>query len=119
MLVLDNDDVRKVFDVSACLGALEQAYRSQAEGRTITGLRSQSYMPLAEAGLSYCLKTMEGALPESGYMVLRLTSDIVSEQRVRGIMRRALFALPVQPTHVHVDGNRLPRMPDFEPACKA
>ena len=34
-------------------------------------------------------------------------------------MRRALFALPVRPTHVHVDGNRLPRMSDFEPACQA
>jgi len=92
MLLLDNDDVRTVFDVNACLDALERAYASQAEGRTVTGLRSQSYVPLAEANLSYCLKTMEGALPGSGYMVLRLTSDIVSEQRINGIMRREKLA---------------------------
>jgi len=34
-------------------------------------------------------------------------------------MRRALLRLPVRPTHVHVDGNRLPRMSDFDPPCRA
>jgi ornithine cyclodeaminase/alanine dehydrogenase-like protein (mu-crystallin family) len=31
---------------------------------------------------------MEGALPETGYMVLRLTSDIISEAKVDGVTRR-------------------------------
>src|SRR6185295_7723185 len=36
----------------------------------------------------YCLKTMEGSLPQTGYMVLRLCSDIVSEAPVNGVPRR-------------------------------
>jgi len=92
MLLLDNSDVQKVFDVDACLDALEQAYIAQAAGGTVAGLRSQNYVPLAEEGLSYCLKTMEGALPGAGYMVLRLTSDIVEERRIDGVIRREKLA---------------------------
>ncbi|OGA44949.1 MAG: hypothetical protein A3F74_16975 [Betaproteobacteria bacterium RIFCSPLOWO2_12_FULL_62_58] len=88
MLLLSNDDVQKVLDVNSCLEALEQAYRVHAAGRTVVGDRGQSYVPLAELGLSYCLKTMNGALFDSGYMALRLTSDIVSEESVNGVARR-------------------------------
>lgn len=88
VLLLDNDDVQQVLDVASCLDALEHAYRAQADGGTVMGPRRQNYVPLAEPDLSYCLKTMEGALIGSGYMVLRLTSDIISEQRVNGVARR-------------------------------
>jgi len=36
MLLLDNDDVKQVLEVGACLEALEQAYRAQAAGRALT-----------------------------------------------------------------------------------
>ena len=45
-------------------------------------------MPLGERDLTYCLKTMEGSVPATGYMVLRVTSDIVSEAPVDGMPRR-------------------------------
>lgn len=88
MLLLDNDDVRRVLDVKDCLDALERAYRAHAGGRTVMADRAQVYVPLAEPGVSYCLKTMSGALFDSGYMVLRLTSDIVSERGADGSPRR-------------------------------
>lgn len=88
VLVLSNDDIEKVFDVGDCLDALEHAYRAQADGTAVTRPRIQTYVNLEEQGLSYCLKTMEGCLPQSGYMTLRITSDIVSEAPVNGIPRR-------------------------------
>lgn len=92
MLLLNNDDVRKVLDVGSCLDALEGAYRAQAEGRAVTRQRTQTYLPLAEPGLSYCLKTMEGAFLDGAYATLRLTSDVVSEQPVNGVARREKLA---------------------------
>lgn len=92
MLLLDNDDIRQVFSIASCLEALERAYAAQARGEAVVRLRTQSYVPLPEPDLTYCLKTMEGSLPETGYMALRLTSDIVSEARVGGVLRRDKLA---------------------------
>ena len=50
------------------------------------------YLPLAEVGVSYCLKTMEGALLDGRYATLRVTSDIVSETEVDGVTRRSKLA---------------------------
>lgn len=88
MLLLDNDDVSRVFDVHACLESLRAAYLAQSRGEAIVRQRTQTYVPLAEPYLTYCLKTMEGSLPDTGYMVLRLTSDVVSEAPVNGMPRR-------------------------------
>lgn len=88
MLLLNNDDVQEVFSVQSCLEALEQAYIAQANGAAVVRERTQSYVPLDEPDVSYCLKTMEGALPQTGYMALRLTSDVVSEAKVNGVPRR-------------------------------
>jgi alanine dehydrogenase len=92
VLLLNNDDVRKVLDVGACLNALEDAYRAQAAGRALSRPRTQTHVPLAEPGLTYCLKTMEGAFLDGQYATLRLTSDIVSEHAVDGIIRREKLA---------------------------
>jgi ornithine cyclodeaminase/alanine dehydrogenase-like protein (mu-crystallin family) len=88
MLLLDNDDVRSVLEIGPCLDALERMYRAQSAGRTVTRPRSNTYVPLAEQGVSYCLKTMEGALLDGHYATLRLTSDIIGEQTVGGVARR-------------------------------
>lgn len=88
MLLLNNDDISRVFDLTGCLSALEHAYTAQARGEAVGRLRTQTYVPLPEPDLTYCLKTMEGSLPDTGYMALRLTSDVVSEAKVDGVPRR-------------------------------
>lgn len=88
MLLLDNDDVSRVFDLGRCMSALEHAYLAQARGEAVVRLRTQTYVPLPEPDLTYCLKTMEGALPETGFMVLRITSDAIDEGLVHGVPRR-------------------------------
>jgi alanine dehydrogenase len=88
VVLLDNDDVERLLDVRSCLDALTAVYQALAEGTAVDRKRSQTYVKLAEPGLSYCLKSMEGALPGTGLMALRLTSDIVSEIAPDGTARR-------------------------------
>lgn len=92
VLVLDNDDVAGVFDLDACMAALERAYSAMAEGRTVERARSQTRVPLDEPGVTYCFKSMEGALFGDGYMTLRITSDAVFEGKVDGRARRDKLA---------------------------
>ena len=92
MLILDNDDVEKLLDVNSCIDALDYAYRALAAGTAVDRARTQTYVKLPEPELSYCLKTMEGAIPETGLMALRLTSDIISEKDDDGIGRRVKLA---------------------------
>ena len=92
MLILDNDDVEKLLDVNSCIDALDYAYRALADGTAVDRARTQTYVKLAEPQLSYCLKTMEGAIPGTGLMALRLTSDIISDNNDDGIGRRVKLA---------------------------
>lgn len=92
LLLLDNDDAARVLDLGACMAALERAYRARAGGRLIERARSQTRVPLAEPDVSYCFKSMEGALVGDGYMTLRITSDAVFEGVVEGRARRTKLA---------------------------
>lgn len=88
MLLLDNKNVQQVFDIQTCLQALEHAYIAQSHNELVMRLQTQTYVPRLEPEVSYCLKTMEASLPASGHMVLRLTSDVVSEAMVNNVPRR-------------------------------
>ncbi|HEV8520358.1 MAG TPA: ornithine cyclodeaminase family protein [Burkholderiales bacterium] len=92
MLILDNDDVEKLLDVDSCIDSLACAYRALADGTAVDRARTQTYVKLPEPQLSYCLKTMEGAIPGTGMMALRLTSDVISDQDDNGIARRIKLA---------------------------
>ena len=93
MLLLTNDDIARVFDVRACIENLRAAYLALARGEAVTRGRTETYVALGEPETAYCLKTMDGALPQTGYMALRLTSDIISEAVVDGIKRREKLPL--------------------------
>lgn len=88
VLLLDNDDVERLFDIHECIAALDDAYRALAAGTAVDRKRTQTYVKLPEADVSYCLKTMEGAIPGTDLIALRLTSDIVAESRADGVVRR-------------------------------
>ncbi len=92
LLLLDNDDVAGVLDVGDCMAALERAYRALATGQSVERARTQMRVPLAESDVTYCFKSMEGALIGDGYSTLRITSDAVFEGRVDGRMRRDKLA---------------------------
>jgi alanine dehydrogenase len=92
LLLLDNADVAGVLDLGECMAALERAYLAMANGGSVERARSQTRVPLDEPGVTYCFKSMEGALVGDGYMTLRITSDAVFEGRVDGRARRDKLA---------------------------
>jgi alanine dehydrogenase len=88
VLLLDNGDIERLFDINECIAALDEAYRALAAGTAVDRKRIQTYVKLPEADISYCLKTMEGAIPGTDLIAPRLTSDIIAESRTDGVVRR-------------------------------
>jgi ornithine cyclodeaminase/alanine dehydrogenase-like protein (mu-crystallin family) len=70
------------------LAALEPVYRDLAQGRAVNRPQSQTYLPGPLQDSSYCLKTVEGGGQSLGVMALRLTSDVLAEETVDGVIRR-------------------------------
>ena len=89
-LLLDNDDVRSVLSMRACVAALERAFLAHADGSAVNRPRSHVYSDLG-GGRYHLLKTMDGALPGEGVAAVRVTSDLVHED---GPRRRKLPAAP-------------------------
>jgi alanine dehydrogenase len=87
MLILSNDDMRKVLSMEVCIETLEGAYRELAEGRAINRPRSDMLIPKG-SGEYYAFKSMEGCVASTGVMALRINSDIVHWPKRDGLSRR-------------------------------
>jgi len=89
-LILSNDDVASVLTMKDCMGALEEAYREEAEGRAVNQLRYDTRMPLperAERMAHYEFKTMVGIVPKAGVAALRMSSTVNHRPIVHGMER--------------------------------
>jgi len=96
-LILNNEEVRRVLRMDACLEILEDAYREQAEGRAMNQLRHDTEMPVPEMSNEgrYEFKTMVGVLPKYGVAALRMSSSIVHHPVTHG--QKRVEKLPVAP----------------------
>lgn len=95
VLVLKNADVERALTLDDAMKAIEGMYRAVAAGQAVEGLRDQTHVPLGQPNLSYCLKTMNGALIGAGYMILRVSSDVNDTSPVNGVA--AIRHLPAGP----------------------
>src|SRR4051794_20696258 len=77
-LLLDNDDVRQVLSMPACVDAMADAFSALADDRAVNRPRSHTYTDLGH-GWHYLFKSMDGALPAAGVHALRLSSDLTHE----------------------------------------
>ena len=78
MLILDNDDVEKLLDIDSCIDSHSAcAYRALAEGWRSTA-RTQTYVSRPNLIVHY--ENHGRAIPGTGMMALRLTSDIISDR---------------------------------------
>jgi ornithine cyclodeaminase len=93
VLVLNNQEVERALSLDDCMDAIERMYRAVSAGQAVEGLRDQTHVPLAHPNLSYCLKTMNGALLGSGYMILRVSSDVNDSSPVNGVAATRHLAL--------------------------
>ena len=56
-LILNNDDVKKAFNVTECLEVMEVCYREQAHGRAVNRPTCHSYLPHALPNSTYSFKS--------------------------------------------------------------
>jgi ornithine cyclodeaminase/alanine dehydrogenase-like protein (mu-crystallin family) len=118
-LILTNDDVQKAFDVKQCLEVMAESYREQAASRAVNRPTCHSYLAHSRPNATYSFKSVDGGVGKYGILALRVTSDVVEEQRVHGSVRleklplagRGLFVGLVQLFSVET-GELMAIMPD-------
>ena len=95
MLLLSNDDIEGLLDVTSCIGAMDDAYRELGEGRGASGVRSEILTPTTRDDGLYSLLTMAGVSPKFGIGAVRINSDILTWPRsVAGQKRVKVPAAP-------------------------
>ena len=86
-LILNNDDVEKALDKEECLQAMDEAYRELPVGRAVNRPTSHIYTAHSLPQATYSFKSVEGAVKKFGILALRITSDIVREEKHDGSTR--------------------------------
>lgn len=89
-LLLSNEEIDAMLDVSMVLDAVEQSQVAMASGRALSGPRVDTLAPTThgEAPATYGLKAMSGLWPEAGVAALRINSDVLVWPTVAGNVRR-------------------------------
>ncbi|HWG05293.1 MAG TPA: ornithine cyclodeaminase family protein [Beijerinckiaceae bacterium] len=77
-LILSNDDIDHLLDMSACIDVMEAAFRGFAAGRAGNAGRCEILTPTARDDALYSLMNMNGVLPDLGVAAVRINSDILT-----------------------------------------
>jgi ornithine cyclodeaminase/alanine dehydrogenase-like protein (mu-crystallin family) len=86
-LVLSNEDVQKALNVRECLDVMEESYREQAASRAVNRPTCHSYLAHSLPNSTYSFKSVDGGIGKYGVLALRVTSDVVQEQKIHGTTR--------------------------------
>jgi alanine dehydrogenase len=87
VLLLSNDDVQLVLQMSDCLAVLRRFFEEDASGRVLTRPRTESWLPHERPQTFYQCKTMEGGVPYLGKYAVRIDSNVTQEKQLGGISR--------------------------------
>lgn len=88
VLLLDNDDVELLLEMSELIPRLEQAYEALGTGNAVNAPRVDVSVPTSRSGTYHRLKTMSGALPQTGVQAVRIDSDLLRWPSVDGTVQR-------------------------------
>ena len=86
MLLINNQEVEKLFTMKDCLAALEDGYDDLLKGDAVYRPRLDLWMPCDRPDGYYRWGTMEGASRKIGVFAIRMKSDIVYETENKGIV---------------------------------
>ncbi len=93
LLLLNNDDVAKVLDMSLCLSALDGVFHEMAIGDAVGMGRIDVYVPSKESAAPYYRwAVMTGGSKKDGYVCARMLSDLVDWPREYGRVRENKWA---------------------------
>ena len=87
MLLLSNDDVQQILQISDCLAVLRRFFDENASGRALTRPRTESWLPHEQSETFYQCRTMEGGIPYVGKYAIRIDSNVTQEKRLGEISR--------------------------------
>jgi ornithine cyclodeaminase/alanine dehydrogenase-like protein (mu-crystallin family) len=89
-LLLSNEEIDSMLDVSMVLDAVEKSQRAMASSEALSSPRVDTLAPTVtgEASATYSLKSMSGLWPEAGVAALRINSDVLVWPTVAGNVRR-------------------------------
>src|SRR5687768_2743467 len=95
-LLLSNEEIDSLLDVSMVLDAVERSQRAVAGSEAISSPRIDTLAPTTsgEGPATYGLKTMSGLWPEAGVATLRINSDVLVWPTVAGNVRRDRLPAP-------------------------
>jgi len=88
VIILTNEDVEPLLEMSQCIAAIEAAFRDLGNEDAVDIPRQDAIVPHKDEGAIYGLKTMSGSLPSAGIAAIRLNSDIITTSLVDGAPRR-------------------------------
>ena len=77
MLLINNQEVEKLFTMKDCLAALEDGYDDLLKGDAVYRPRLDLWMPCDRPDGYYRWGTMEGASRKIGVFAIRMKSDVV------------------------------------------
>ncbi len=86
-LILSNNEIREALDIAECLDVMQDSYREQASSRAVNRPTCHSYLPHSLPNSTYSFKSVDGGVGKLGVLALRVTSDIVQEQKLHGSVR--------------------------------
>ncbi len=84
MLLIDNDVVSEVLRMPDVVRVLEQSYRELCTGDAVCRPRLDLRLPTGRDGEVYQWGTMDGGSAASGYVAIRMKSDVLSEVEYGG-----------------------------------
>jgi ornithine cyclodeaminase/alanine dehydrogenase-like protein (mu-crystallin family) len=93
MIILTNEDVEKLLDMTECVSALEQAYYDLGKNEAADIPRQDMLVSNSRPNAIHAFKTMSGSWPRRSVCALRLNSDIVEWPVVNNQRRR--FKVPL------------------------
>jgi alanine dehydrogenase len=86
-LILNNHEIQEALTAAECLTVMEDSYREQTNGRAVNRPTCHSYLPHLLPNSTYSFKSVDGGVGKLGVLALRVTSDVVQEQRLHGSVR--------------------------------
>ena len=93
MLLISNDDVRKLLDMRSTLDALDAAFRELGKGEATGMGRIDLYVPSQVSSAPYYRwAVMTGGSRKDGYVCARMLSDMVSWPREHDAVRENKYA---------------------------
>jgi alanine dehydrogenase len=91
LLLLDNEDIRRVLTPDITRRALERAYRDLARTDAVCRPRIDVRIPTSTPGRFYQWGSMEGG-STAGYFAVRMKSDVVYEHEYGGVRTQEKFS---------------------------